>query len=195
MSYMTEEQHEAAKLYRAKKMMLWFAIISLSMAFAGLTSAYVVSAERADWIQDYKIPSSFYWSTLAIVISSISIHFAKLYIKKENNKKGMYFLLTTFALGIAFVVLQFKGFEEFVKSGYYFTGSESNITTSYIYLIVLLHVAHIAAGIIYLIVVIYNHYKLKYSNGQSLGIEQAATFWHFLDFLWIYLFLFFYFVR
>lgn len=195
MSFMTEEQHEAAKLYRAKKMMLWFAIISLSMAFAGLTSAYVVSAERADWIKDYVIPTSFYWSTLAIVLSSISIHFAKLNIKKENNKLGMYLLLTTLVLGIIFVVLQFQGFGEFVKSGYYFTGSESNITTSYIYLIVLLHIAHIAAGMIYLLVVIYNHYKLKYAGGKSLGVEQAATFWHFLDFLWIYLFLFFYFVR
>lgn len=185
----------APNVNRAKKMMLWFAIISLSMAFAGLTSAYVVSAERPDWIVDYTIPTAFYISLAVIILSSITIHFAKTNIQKENNKKGMYLLLSTFVLGIIFIILQFVGFSEFVRTGYYFTGSESNITTSYIYLIVLLHVVHIVGGLLALLVVIYNHFKLKYTGGRTLGIEQAATFWHFVDGLWIYLFLFFYFVR
>ena len=192
---MSDLIYNNSKENRAKKMMLWFAIISLSMAFAGLTSAYVVSAERPDWITDYTIPTAFYISLAVIVSSSITIHFAKTNIQKENHKTGMYMLITTFLLGIVFIVLQFMGFSEFIRSGYYFTGSESNITTSYIYLIVLLHVAHIGGGLLALLVVIYNHFKLKYKNGRTLGIEQAATFWHFIDGLWIYLFLFFYFVR
>lgn len=192
---MDQTSYNSPSVNRAKKMMLWFAIISLSMAFAGLTSAYVVSAERPDWIVDYTIPTAFYISLLVILLSSVTIHFAKINIQKENNKQGMYLLLSTFILGIAFIFLQFIGFNEFIKSGYYFTGSESNITTSYIYLIVLLHVVHIVGGLLALLVVIYNHYKLKYINGRTLGIEQAATFWHFIDGLWIYLFLFFYFVR
>lgn len=190
-----QQMQDYESVNRAKKMMLWFAIISLSMAFAGLTSAYVVSAERPDWIVDYTIPTAFYISLAVIVLSSITIHFAKVNIQKENNKKGMYLLVTTFVLGIAFIILQLLGFNEFINSGYYFTGSESNITTSYIYLIVLLHVVHIVGGLLALLVVIYNHFKLKYTNGRTLGIEQAATFWHFVDGLWIYLFLFFYFVR
>lgn len=190
-----QQMQDYESVNRAKKMMLWFAIISLSMAFAGLTSAYVVSAERPDWIVDYTIPTAFYISLAVIVLSSITIHFAKVNIQKENNKKGMYLLVTTFVLGIAFIILQLLGFNEFISSGYYFTGSESNITTSYIYLIVLLHVVHIVGGLLALLVVIYNHFKLKYTNGRTLGIEQAATFWHFVDGLWIYLFLFFYFVR
>lgn len=190
-----QQMQDYESVNRAKKMMLWFAIISLSMAFAGLTSAYVVSAERPDWIVDYTIPTAFYISLAVIVLSSITIHFAKVNIQKENNKKGMYLLVTTFVLGIAFIILQLMGFNEFINSGYYFTGSESNITTSYIYLIVLLHVVHIVGGLLALLVVIYNHFKLKYTNGRTLGIEQAATFWHFVDGLWIYLFLFFYFVR
>ena len=93
------------------------------------------------------------------------------------------------------IYLQFRGFSEIVANGYYFTGSESTITTSFIYLVVLLHIAHVIAGLICLVVVIYNHYKQKYSEGKTLGIELAATFWHFVDILWIYLLLFFYFVR
>ena len=100
-----------------------------------------------------------------------------------------------FILGVVFVYLQFLGFSQIIENGYFFTGSESSITTSFIYLVVLLHLAHIIAGLICVLVVIYNHYKLKYTNGKTLGIELATTFWHFVDVLWVYLFLFLYFVR
>ncbi|WP_339695398.1 cytochrome c oxidase subunit 3 [uncultured Marixanthomonas sp.] len=186
------EQH---KIKRAKKMMLWFGIISLSMSFAGLTSAYVVSKERPDWLTDFQIPQAFYSSLVVILLSSITVHLAKMAITKEQNKKGMLFLIATLLLGSAFVFFQFRGFSQIIANGYYFTGSESTITTSFIYLVVLLHLAHVSAALISILVVIYNHYKLKYTNGKTLGIELAATFWHFVDILWIYLFLFFYFVR
>ncbi len=189
------EGTEEKKLKRAKKMMLWFGIISLSMSFAGLTSAYVVSKERPDWLTDFEIPPAFYISLVVIVTSSITIHLAKNAIKKASNQLGMILLWVTLLLGVAFVFLQFRGFSEIIANGYYFTGSESTITTSFIYLVVLLHVAHVVSGLIALLVVIYNHFKLKYSKGKTLGIELAATFWHFVDILWIYLFLFFYFVR
>ena len=107
----------------------------------------------------------------------------------------MMLLVTTFLLGLAFVFLQFLGFSQIIENGYYFTGSESSITTSFIYLVVIMHLGHIIGGLISVLVVIYNHYKQKYKGGKTLGIELAATFWHFIDILWIYLFLFFYFVR
>ena len=189
------EGSEEFKYRRAKKMMLWFGIISLSMSFAGLTSAYVVSKEREDWLTDFEIPQAFYLSLAVILLSSLCVHLAKVSIKKGKDKQGMVLLVSTFLLGLVFVYLQFKGFSEIIANGYYFTGSESTITTSFIYLVVLLHLAHVAMGLISLLVVIYNHYKQKYSGGKTLGIELAATFWHFVDILWIYLLLFFYFVR
>jgi cytochrome c oxidase subunit 3 len=120
---------------------------------------------------------------------------AKNTVKKQQNSKAMVLLITTFILGVVFVYLQFLGFSQIIENGYFFTGSESSITTSFIYLVVLLHLAHIIAGLICVLVVIYNHYKLKYTNGKTLGIELATTFWHFVDVLWVYLFLFLYFVR
>lgn len=187
----TEEQ----KLYRAKKMMLWFGIISLCMSFAGLTSAYVVSRERPDWIENLEIPSAFFISLIVIVLSSITFHFGKSMVKKGKNSVGMTLLVITLILGIAFIWLQLRGFDEIIGIfGYNPTGPTSNITYTFIFLIAVVHLAHMAAALISLIVVIYNHYKQKYSNGKTLGIELAATFWHFVDFLWIYLFFFFYFV-
>lgn len=183
------------KVARAKKMMLWFGIISMVMMFAGLTSAYVVSKNRPDWISGFDLPPSLYWSTLVIILSSITFIFAKKSIEKDNRKNGTIFLLTTLLLGIIFVVLQFQSFAEIISAGYYFTGSESTITTSFIYVVVLVHLAHLLAGLIVLLVVIYNHFKQRYHSGQMLGLELGATFWHFLDILWVYLFLFLYFFR
>jgi cytochrome c oxidase subunit 3 len=186
---------EQEKIKRAKKNLLWFGIISLTMSFAGLTSAYVVSREREDWLETFQIPQAFYISLVVIVLSSITVYFASRTIKKGQDKTGMLLLITTFVLGVLFVYFQFMGFSEILASGYNPTGPTSTITTSFIYLIVFLHIAHVVAGLISLLVVIYNHYKQKYKNGKTLGIELAATFWHFVDVVWIYLFLFLYFVR
>ena len=180
---------------RAKKMMLWFGMISLTMSFLGITSGYIVSKERPDWLTDFQIPQAFYISLVVILISSITIFLAKKHVIAQKRKKGMVFLIITFLLGVTFVIFQFKGFSEIISNGYFFTGSESTITTSFIYLVVLLHLTHIIAALISVLVVIYNHYKQRYTVGNTVGIEIAATFWHFVDVLWIYLFLFFYFVR
>ena len=183
------------KIGRAKKMMLWFGIASMVMMFAGITSAYVVSKNRPDWISDFELPETLYWSTLVIIVSSITFMLAKRAILKGDRTQATVLLLTTLALGIGFVDLQFRSFSEIIASGYYFTGSESTITTSFIYVVVLLHLAHLTAGLIVLLVVIYNHFKQRYKKGQMLGIELGVTFWHFLDALWVYLFVFLYFFR
>lgn len=178
---------------RSKKMLLWFAMISIFMMFAGLTSAYVVSTSRPDWFSDFKLPSAFLVSTVVILVSSLTFHMAKVTMKKNDRSATTIWLLATLALGVTFVISQFYGFGQVIESGYYFTGPESNVTTSFVYIVAIVHIAHLFAGLIVLLVVIYNHFKQKYSSSQTLGIELGAMFWHFLDILWVYLFLFFYF--
>ncbi|MDX1543501.1 MAG: cytochrome c oxidase subunit 3 [Christiangramia sp.] len=180
---------------RAKKMMLWFGIISMAMTFAGLTSAYVVSKTRPDWLTDFELPISFLWSTLVILASSGTLILGKQSIKSGNRKNATAFLIGTLILAILFVVFQFYSFSSIIQQGYYFTGSESTITTSFIYVLVLAHLAHLAIGIIVLLVLIYNHFKQRYEQGQMLGFELGATFWHFVDILWLYLIFFLYFFR
>ena len=99
-------------------------------------------------------------------------------------------LLTTLVLALVFIYFQFHGFREIIEQGYYFTGAESSITTSYLYVLVLLHLAHLIAGIVIVLIVFYNSFREKYSEANTLGFELAVTFWHFLDILWLYLFLF-----
>ncbi len=189
----TSQEFAQKQNTKAKKMMLWFGMISIMMMFAGLTSAYIVSRSRPDWLTDFKMPSSFFISTAAILLSSVTLHFSKRAIQKGASKNGMSLLLVTLLLGLIFVAFQFTGFSQIVKSGYYFTGSQSTITTSFFYAIVLTHVAHVFSGLVVLLVIIYNHFKQKYTPTKTLGLQLGVTFWHFLDFLWLYLMLFFYF--
>lgn len=187
-------KEEKQKQARSYKLILLFGMLSMFMMFAGLTSAYLVSASRKDWVHDMILPPAFTISTILIIFSSITIHLAKLAIKKDDRQKTTMFLSATLVLGLSFVFFQFKGFSEIIAMGYYFTGSESTVTTSFLYMLTLLHLAHLFAGVISLLIIIYNHYKQKYSASQATGIELGAMFWHFLDFLWVYLFVFLYFV-
>ena len=183
-------EEQAVKQYKAKKMMLWVGMISMAMTFAGLTSAYVVSSSRADWLSQFKIPESFTVSTLFIVLSSFSFYLAKKSLLSKNIKATKILILTTFMLALLFVYFQFRGFADIIAQGYYFTGAESSITTSFLYVLVLLHLAHLFAGIIALLVVYIRLVRGSYSGSNTLGFELAHLFWHFLDILWIYLYLF-----
>ncbi|WP_430906674.1 cytochrome c oxidase subunit 3 [Maribacter sp. 2-571] len=180
---------------RAKKMMLWFGIVSLLMGFAGWTSAYIVSSSREDWMSDLKLPQSFFVSTAIIVLSSLTYILAKKAIQNGKASLGTYLLGATLLLGVVFIVLQFRGFEEMLANGYYFTGPTSSIKMSYVFLIAAVHIVHVVAGLISLSVVLFNQLKGKYSAQEYLGVSLGATFWHFLDVLWIYLMLFMSFVK
>ncbi|MFV0248320.1 MAG: heme-copper oxidase subunit III [Tenacibaculum sp.] len=178
---------------KTAKPMLWIAIISMIMFFAGLTSAYLVSMKREDWVS-FDLPKAFYISTLLIVLSSITLFLSKKKLKENKLSISLALLLLTFVLGIGFVWGQYLGFNQLKELGLYFTGTKSTVSSSFIIGITFMHVLHLLAGLIVLLVLIYNHFKKKYSSDNMLGFELGSNFWHFVDFLWIYLFLFFYFM-
>ncbi|MCL6295383.1 cytochrome c oxidase subunit 3 [Jejuia spongiicola] len=174
---------------RAKKMMLWFSLISLFMAFAGLTSAVIISRKRPDWSSELELPNIFLISVFVTIVSSITFILAKQALKKGNRSLTSILIVTTFCLGILFVFLQFEGFNALIESGYRFTGEISNPKASFVFLIAFFHVLHVVAGLICILVVIYNHFKQKYNATKILGFELAATFWHFVGILWVFLYL------
>ena len=134
------------KQKRAKKMMLWFGIVSLIMSFAGLTSAFIVSSSREDWLANFVLPNAFTYSTLIILLSSIFLYAAKQSLKKNQVTTTTSLLIGALVLGIAFIYSQIQGFNQIIDSGYNFTGPTSNITMSYIYIIAVVHIIHVLAG-------------------------------------------------
>lgn len=180
---------------RAKKNMMLFSMISMFMTFAGLTSAYIVSSERDDWVRSFEFPTEFYVSLVTILLSSVFFFLFKKATIIGKHSLATLFFVSTGLMAIAFVYLQFLGFGSIYQQGYSFTGAGANINASFIYIIVFVHLLHVFGGLIVLLVVGVKHFKKLYSKEDYLGIDLAALYWHFVDALWVYLFCFLLFAR
>lgn len=190
------EQKEELKNLRRKaaKPLLYIGIVSIVMLFAGLTSAYVVRADNGNWLL-FELPDVALLSTAILVTSSITMLMAQRAIRRGNLSQTSLGLLLTLLLGLGFTYTQWMGWKELTAQGIYFVGKYSNASGSFLYLIALVHLAHLAGGLIALMVSLYKSLRKRYSAQDYLGLELSAIYWHFLDLLWVYLFLFLYFYR
>ena len=176
---------------KAAKPLLYIGIVSIVMLFAGLTSAYVVRADNGNWLV-FHLPTISIISTVIIVTSSLTMYLAQRSIKQDKYALTSIFLFLTLGLGVAFFFTQIEAWKELTAQGIYFVGKYANASGSFLYLIALVHLVHMVGGLIALAVSLTKSLLKKYSSADSLGIELTAIYWHFLDLLWIYLFLFLY---
>lgn len=179
---------------KAYKWLLWLAIVSIVMFFGAFTSYYIVRKASGNWLE-FEMPQMFWVSTAMILISSVTMNTAVTAVKKDNLKQATSFLGITLTLGILFGISQYLGWRSLYANGIYFAGSESNAAGSLMYLLSALHLLHVVAGLIFLAVVLVKSSKGKFGSGNMLGVKLCAIYWHFLDGLWVYLFLFLYFIR
>jgi cytochrome c oxidase subunit 3 len=183
---------------KVRKPMLWIAMASMAMAFAGLTSGYVVSRkallQENMWMQ-FNLPAEFTYSTIVIVLSSITLFIAGRLLKKDDIPNTTRMIWATFVLGGIFFYLQIKGYQSLMDVGLYFTGGDSGPSSSWVYAISGVHLLHLVAGLIALAVTGNKASRGGYSPSNKLGFELTTQFWHFLDILWVYLFLFLVFIR
>lgn len=179
---------------KAAKPMLWLGIVTIIMLFAGLTSAYIVRQAEGNWLQ-FELPLQFYISTAFIILSSVTMIWSVSSVKQNNLVNLQRGLLLTLVLGLGFAWSQFAAWSTLVNEGIFFTGARSNAAGSYLYVISGVHLAHLAGGILALFYSFFKAFRRKYSAQNSLGIELVATYWHFLDILWVYLLLFLLFIR
>jgi cytochrome c oxidase subunit III len=192
-SYGKKAHREELRISRRKaaKPLLYVGIVSIVMLFAALTSAYIVRADNGNWLV-FKLPSISILSTAIIVTSSLTMLLAQRAIKKDSYTLTSIGLLATFLLGIAFFFTQFEGWKQLTAQGIYFVGRYSNASGSFLYLIALVHLLHLVGGLLAVFVSLVKSLRRRYSSADFLGIELTAIYWHFLDLLWVYLFLFLY---
>ncbi|MFT3826022.1 MAG: heme-copper oxidase subunit III [Chitinophagaceae bacterium] len=169
------------------KFTLWVGIGSIIMMFAALTSAYIVKGSLPGWTT-VKIPSIFYYSTAVILVSSVTIQAALKAFKERNMPLYRRLMTVTAILGIIFIVMQFIGFKQLWSIGVRFTGSGAG---QFLYIIFGLHALHVLGGIVALLVIYFRAYSSKIRNYNPVPVEVMSTYWHFVDVLWIYLFIFF----
>jgi len=189
---LSPEEEFRLKREKAQRNLMILAIGSMVMVFAGLTSAYVVRKGAGDWFS-IVLPQVFWASSATIVFSSVTMNIALTSFKKNKVAAGTAFLGITFLLGLLFALLQFQGWNELTKNGIYFVhpkGQTSLISGSFIYLLSGLHLAHLAGGLIALLFTFTKALMGRYGSTNVHGVRVCAIYWHFLDLLWIYLFIF-----
>lgn len=171
-----------------QKFALLVSCASVVMLFAALTSAYVVRQAAGNWLE-FPMPVLFLYSTLTLIISSLTLYFSYNGFLAGNVNSYKYFLLLTFALGVLFIYLQYKGWMALVSMG---VELGTNPSGSFLYVLSGLHAAHILGGLAAVFVAILHAFILPYevSAKRKLRFEMTQIYWHFVDVLWIYLIVF-----
>lgn len=178
---------EQRKKIHPHKFTMWVAIGSIVMMFAGLTSAFIVKSNQTNF-KLVSIPDVFWISTAVIFASSITIQMALRSFKQREMRQYRILMAVTLLLGIGFIVLQGMGFRELWAQDITFKGSGAG---QFLYVIFGLHAIHVIGGVITLSVMLVRAFAGKIKLYSSVPVEVAATYWHFVDALWIYLVVFF----
>lgn len=173
------------------KFIMWVALASIIMMFAGLTSAYVVKSSQANW-ESVQIPKLFWVSTIMMLLSSMAIQMSLRAFKQREMNRYRILISVTALLGIGFVVTQWFAFQWLWNSGVHLRGSGAG---QFLYIIAGLHAIHVLGGIIAILFQIGKAFFGRTINYNSVPIEIVSTYWHFVDFLWLYLFLFLMLIR
>ena len=169
-----------------KKFAMWLFMVSVVMLFVAITSAYIVKQSDGVWL-DFELPALFDYTTVLIVLSSVSMHWALIAAKRNLIKMIRLALGVTFALGSAFLVGQYLAWGDLVDQGVYFVGNPAG---SFLYVLTGIHGLHLISAVIFLIVVLFAAFQYKIHSKSLVQIEICTTYWHFLGGLWLYLYLF-----
>jgi len=187
---MNQVVSEQKRKIHPHKFTLWVAIGSILMMFAGLTSAYIVKRSQASWLM-IEIPVMFWYSTATILASSVTVQLALKALKKRDMINYKRLLLVTAVLGVLFIVLQIVGFRQFAAQDIRLVGAGSNASYSFLLAISGMHGVHVLGGVVALAVIAIRALNSSTRSYSTVPLEIAATYWHFVDALWIYLFIFF----
>ncbi len=167
---------------------LWTAMASITMMFGALTSAYIVRQAAGNWLE-FRLPDLFIVSTVVILSSSVTLQVAYNGYKRQKEVLYKGGLAISFILGLAFVVLQYKAWMALFNMG---VDLKINPSGSFLYVITAVHAAHIIGGIAALIVALLHAFTLKFefTNQRKRRFQLVLHYWHFVDLLWVYLFVF-----
>jgi cytochrome c oxidase subunit 3 len=184
----TLQQKEFKFDAKPKKFVVWLFVVSSTIMFGGWTSYYIVFAASKGKGHGLVLPDAFMYSTAVLVISSVTLFLASRALRNGNKKSQQLFLWVTLALGLVFAYLQFQGWTGLYRSGAVLINN--NAAISLIYIVSGFHLLHIFAGICFILNTLIGSYKEIPLEKAVYRQEITSIFWHFIDILWIYLYVF-----
>jgi cytochrome c oxidase subunit 3 len=130
------------------------------------------------------------WNTIVLLGSSVTVHFAHSAIKKDDRKKFLIWLGVTVTMGVIFLVLQV---EEYMHA-YQHMGLtlETGVYGTTFFMLTGFHGAHVTMGTIMLLIQFLRGLKGHFNSKDQFGFEAASWYWHFVDVVWVGLFIFVY---
>ena len=168
------------------KFIMYEGCASIVMIFAGFSSAYLVKRNQSNWIT-YDMPVIFYYSTAVIILSSLTLMLSRKAFVDRQMKHYKMWLFFSVILGFTFIILQCLGFKELWDNGITVI---RNVAFSFLYVIVGVHALHVLGGVIALLIMYLKSFSKRRKNYNQIYIDLMNTYWHFVDFLWIYLLIF-----
>ena len=184
----TLQQQENKFDFKAKKFVVWLFVVSSTIMFGGWTSYYIVFAASKGKGHGLILPEMFKYSTAVLILSSVFLFLATRALKDGDKTKQRIFLWITLILGVTFGVLQVEAWGILRATGAFFVNN--NAAISMIYVLSLFHLFHIFAGICFILNSLVGSYKEISAEKAVYRQEIASIFWHFIDILWIYLYVF-----
>ena len=180
-------EHSSAARYRIGT---WVAIASIAMLFTALTSAYIVRAASAtDWLP-LALPRTLWLSTALILLSSGTLEAARKSLKRLLDGGYVLWLSVTAILGAGFLLSQLFAWRQLARQGVFLA---SNPHSSFFYLLTATHGLHLIGGLLALIYLLFRTRQRRddaAAEARRLAAADAVgIYWHFMDGLWIYLFL------
>ena len=173
---------------KPKKFIVWLFVVSSTIMFGGFTSYYLVFAASKGKGHGLVLPDAFIYSTLLIIASSVTLTLASRALRKLNFSLQRKMLWATIILAFGFGFMQFVAWGSMVKTGATLVGN--NAAISFIYVVPLMHLFHIIAGLGFITSSLVGSYKRITIAKNKFRMEITSIFWHFIDILWIYLYVF-----
>ena len=168
----------------------WVALASIAMLFTALSSAYIVrAASSSDWLP-LTMPRVLLLSTALIIVSSGTLETARRKLKASLIAPHKQWLLLTVFLGLGFLASQLFAWKQLARQGIYLA---SNPHSSFLYLRTAMHALHLICGLLALTYLLLRSGRLVAGSDvtprQQASADAVTIYWHFMDALWIYLFL------
>lgn len=167
---------------------MWMGLAGIVMLFSAFTSALVVRKGLSnDWVQT-TLPHLLYANTLILLVSSVTLEFSRKSLTVGQGKRFTVWLYLTVALGLAFVAGQFLAWRELAEQGVFLS---TNPSSSFFYLLTAAHGLHLLGGILALAYVAAKAPRIAAGLKKRTAVDVTATYWHFMDGLWIYILILF----
>ncbi|WEK19028.1 MAG: cytochrome c oxidase subunit 3 [Candidatus Pedobacter colombiensis] len=179
---------EAAFNAKPRKFVVWLFVVSSTIMFGGFTSYYIVFAASKGKGHGLVLPDLFMYSTAILILSSVCLFMASKALKNGNIAGQKLFLWGTLALGCLFGYLQVDAWGTLFHTGAAFVNN--NAAISMIYVVSGLHLLHIFAGLCFVSSSLFGAYMDLSAERSKFRMDIASIFWHFIDILWIYLYVF-----